>query len=328
MKTQNERGSTAEETTMQAIRIHAYGGSDVLVNETIPRPTVAPDEVLIRVHAVAVNPLDWLVREGYLKDVLGHTLPLVPGWELSGVVAATGDTISGFQVGDAVYTRPDFSRDGGYAEYVAVKAAEIALKPTSLDHVQAAAIPLVGLTAWQALFDTAHLSAGQTVLIHGAAGGVGTVAVQLAKWKGARVIGTASAANAGFLHDLGVDDVVDYTTARFEDVAHDVDMVLDTRGGETQERSWQVLKPGGWLVSVVSSPSAEAAEAAGVQAVYLADQADAATLAQLAALIDAGTLRPVIAAVFPLAEARQAHTLSQAGHARGKIILRVVEEQG
>lgn len=222
---------------MQAIRIHAYGGPEMLVSEEIPRPIVTSDEVLIRVHAVGVNPLDWLVRKGYLKDVLGHTLPLVPGWELSGVIAEIGDTVTAFQVGDAVYTRPDFSRDGGYAEYIAVRASEIARKPASLDHIQAAAIPLVGLTAWQALFDTAHLAAGQTVLIHAAAGGVGTIAAQLAKWKGARVIGTASARNAEFLRDLGVDTVIDYTTTRFEDVAHDVDMVLDSVGGETQERS-------------------------------------------------------------------------------------------
>ncbi len=310
---------------MQAIRIHAYGGPEMLVNEEIPRPTITSDEVLIRVHAVAVNPLDVAVREGYLKDVFRHALPLVPGWELSGVIAEVGDAVTGFHIDDAVYTRPDFSRDGGYAEYIAVRASEIAHKPTSLDHVQAAAIPLVGLTAWQALFDTAHLVAGQTALIHAAAGGVGTIAVQLAKWKGAHVIGTASAGNAEFLRNLGVGTVIDYTTTRFEDVAHDVDMVLDAVGGETQERSWAVLKPGGWLVSLVSPPSSETATARGVQATYLSDHASAEQLTQLALLLDAGVLRPEVAAVLPLTEARRAQELSKSGHTRGKIILQVTE---
>ena len=212
------------------------------------------------------------------------------------------------------------------AEYTIALHAELAPKPRSLDYVQAAGVPLVGLTAWQALFDHAGLSAGQSVLIHGAAGGVGSMAVQLARWAGAHVIGTASARNHDFLRELGANEVIDYTSTRFENVLRDVDIVLDTIGGDTMERSWGVLKKGGLLVSVFSPPAQEQAEAHGVRAVFFVVRPNRAELIQIAKLIDAGQLRPVIESVLPLSEARQAFERGLSGHTRGKIILLVADE--
>jgi NADPH:quinone reductase-like Zn-dependent oxidoreductase len=237
--------------TMKAVRIHTYGGPEVLRYEDVPRPAPAAGEVLIKIHAAAVNPVDWKVRAGHLKDMLKYHMPLIPGWDAAGVIEDVGAGVARLKRGDEVYTRPDITRDGTYAEYIAVREREVALKPKSLDHVHAAAIPLAALTAWQALFDAGGLSAGQRVLIHAAAGGVGSFAVQLAKWKGAYVIGTASAHNHEFLCGLGADETIDYNTRRFEDEVHDVDMVLDAMAGETQKRSWKTLKPGGILVSIL-----------------------------------------------------------------------------
>ncbi|HEX2971235.1 MAG TPA: NADP-dependent oxidoreductase [Tepidisphaeraceae bacterium] len=241
---------------MKAVRIHRYGGPEVLICENAPIPSISDDEALVRVHAAGVNPVDWKIREGYLQSMLTYSFPLVIGWDLSGVVDRVGSRVTHLKPGDAVYSRPDIARDGAYAQYIAVRASELAHKPASLDDVHAAAVPLAALTAWQSLFDAASLSPGQTVLIHAAAGGVGSFAVQLAKWKGARVIGTASARNAEFLHNLGADQVIDYTIEHFDAVLHDVDVVFDTIGNETQRRSWRVLKPGGVLVSIISPPTA------------------------------------------------------------------------
>lgn len=309
--------------TMKAVRFHSYGHPGVLVLEEVPRPTAGSDEVLVRVHAAGVNPLDWKVRAGYVKDWLPHRLPLIPGWDVSGVVEAVGAEVTAFKIGDAVYGMLDFRRNGAYAEYVAAGTRNLAVKPTSLDHVQAAAVPLAALTAWQALFDSASLSAGQTVLIHGAAGGVGHFAVQFAKWKGAKVIGTASAGNGSFLRELGADKVIDYGTTRFEAAVGDVDVVLDTIGGETQQRSWKVLKKGGILVATLGISSPEAPGEHGVRGAGVMVHPDTAQLARIAALIDSGDLKPVITAVLPLTEAARAHELSQTGHGRGKIVLKV-----
>jgi len=308
---------------MKAVRIHNYGGPEVLRFEDAPRPQPGAGEVLVRIHAAAVNPVDWKVRAGRLKERIQYPLPLIPGWDFSGVVEATGPGVTRLKKGDEVYARPDIARNGAYAEYIVAKESEVALKPKSVDHVQAAAIPLAALTAWQALFDTAGLSAGQKVLIHGAAGGVGSFAVQLAKWKGAHVIGTASGRNHSFLRDLGVDEPIDYEKTRFEDVVHDVDVVLDTIGGDTQKRSWKVLKKGGILVSIVSPPSAEEAAKHGVRSGYVFVQPSASQLAEIAKLVDSGKLKPVVEAVLPLAEARRAQEMNETGHTRGKIVLKV-----
>ena len=322
-------------TPMKAVRIHEYGGPDVLTYEDAPRPEPKDDEVSIRVYAAGVNPADRQIRSGR-SFVEEEPFSLILGLDVSGVVTAVGSTAPHFNVGDAVYGMLPIRKGGGYAEYVASPATGVAHRPRSLDHVQAAAMPVVSLTAWQALFDTAGLSAGQTVLIHAAAGGVGHIAVQLAKWKGARVIGTTSARSEDFLRKLGCDEIVDYTTTRFEDVARDVDVVLDiiprdvsvaanALAEETLERSWSVLKKNGVLVSICAKPSSEAAAARGVRGKYVLAQPNAAHLGEIAKVTDAGHVKPTIAAVLPLNEARRAHELSQEGRTRGKIVLRLVE---
>ncbi|MFB2921332.1 NADP-dependent oxidoreductase [Aerosakkonema funiforme] len=311
--------------TMKAVRIHTYGGLDVLSYEDAPRPQIAEDEILVRVCAAGVNPVDWKIREGYLAGMLNHSLPLILGWDVSGKVVEVGAAVSEFKVGDAVYARPDINRDGAYAEFIAIKAAEVAFKPSSLNHVQAAAVPLAGLTAWKSLFDAANLQAGQRVLIHAASGGVGSYAVQLAGWKGADAIGTASARNLDFLRELGVKEAIDYQAVRFEEVVRDVDVVFDTIGGDVQERSWQVLKPGGVLVSVITPPPAEMAAQYNCRGEYVFIQPDAAQLTEIAQLIDAGYVKPIVETTLPLADVRQAHQLSQSHRARGKIVLQVLD---
>jgi NADPH:quinone reductase-like Zn-dependent oxidoreductase len=265
------------------------------------------------------------VREGHVKDVFPHSFPFVPGWDASGVVEEVGAGVTRFKPANEVYSVPDPLRDGAYAEYIAVRESEVALKPKSLHHVHAAAVPLAALTAWQTLCDTAKLEPGQRVLVHAAAGGVGHFAVQLAKWKGAHVIATASAKNHELLRELGADETIDYTSQRFEEVARNVDVVLDPIGGDTQERSWQVLKKGGALLSIVQPPSAEKAKELGVRAAFVASHPNGAQLAKIAELIDSGDLKPIVNRVLPLPEARRAHELSQSGHTHGKIVLRVKE---
>lgn len=309
--------------TMQAIRFHSYGDSEVLVLEEMPRPQAGAGEVLIRVHAAGVNPLDWKVRAGHVRAWLKHRLPLIPGWDVSGVVEAIAPDVSAFKIGDEVYGMLNVTRNGAYAEYVTAKTYNLAFKPNSIDHIQAGAVPLASLTAWQSLFDLAGLKSGQTVLIHGAAGGVGHFAVQFAKWKEAKVIGTASASNEDFLRELGADEVIDYSTTKFEEAVHDVDVVLDTIGGDTQQRSWKVLKKGGILVATLGISSPEAARQHGVRGEGVMVRPDATQLTQIAALIDAGNLKPAVTTVLPLAEAPRAHELSQAGHVKGKIVLQV-----
>ena len=309
--------------TMKAVRIHAYGGPEVLVYEDAPRPTPGAGELRAQVYAAGVNPADWKVREGYFKDFLRHSLPLILGWDFSGVVETAGPGITNFKKGDEVYGRPDIARDGAYAEYIAVKESEVALKPKSIDQVHAAAIPAGALTAWQALFEAAQLKPGQSVLIHGAAGGVGSFAVQLAKWKGAHVIGTASGRNQDFIRGLGADGAINYEKTRFEDLVRNVDVVFDTLGGEIQKRSWKVLKKGGVLVSIIDQPSAEEAAAHGVRQAYVVAKPNATQLAEIAKLVDSGKLRPIVETVLPLSEARRAHELIQTGHTRGKIVLKV-----
>jgi NADPH:quinone reductase-like Zn-dependent oxidoreductase len=315
----------AKSQTMKAIRIHNYGGPEVLKYEDAPRPRPQADEVVVRVHAAGVNPIDWRVREGQMKDFWPHQFPLILGWDLSGVVEEVGPRVSQFKKGDAVFGLPDPTRSGAYADYVVVRESELARKPNSLHHIRAAAVPLAGLTAWQALFDTAQLQPGQRVLIHAGSGGVGHFAVQLAKWKGAYVFATASTKNQDLLRELGVDEPIDYTQQRFEDIARKIDIVLDTLGGETQDRSWSVLKKGANLVSLVQPPSEEKAKELGVRAAMLGAQPNGAQLAEIAKIIDSGKLAPVIDRILPLSEVRRAHELSQSGHTHGKIVLRVID---
>src|SRR5258707_2156176 len=317
---------TEKKGTMKAIRIHNYGGPEVLKYEDAPRPQPQAGEVLIRVHAAGVNPIDWKVREGHMKDFWPHKFPLILGWDLSGVVEELGKGASRFKIGDEVYSVPDPTRNGAYADYIVVRESELALKPNSLHHVHAAAAPLAALTAWQSLFDTAQLQPGQRVLIHAGSGGVGHLAVQLTKWKGAYVFATASTKNQDLLRELGVDKAIDYTQQRFEDVARNIDIVLDTIGGETQESSWSDLEKDGVLVSLVQPPSEEKAQELGVRAAFVAGHPSGAQLAEIAKMIDSGKLAPVINRILPLSEVRRAHELSQSGHVRGKIILRVKDQ--
>ncbi len=307
--------------TMKAVQIHTYGGPEVLSYDDVHRPRPGKGEILVRVCAAGVNPIDWKVRQGYFKNMVNYKLPLILGWDFSGVVHADGYMDSRFKIGDKVYGRADITRNGTYAEYLVVRESEIAFKPKSINHIHAAAIPIAGLTAWQSLFDIAALSAGQKVLIHAAAGGVGSFAVQLAKWNHAYVIGTASNLNKDFVLALGADEVIDYQATRFEDVVSDVDVVLDTVGGDTQKRSWKVLRKNGILVSIVSSPAVEDAVEYGMRRAYVRGQANPAQLHELAKLVDEGKIRPVVEIVLPLSEARRAHQLIEAGHVRGKIVL-------
>jgi len=314
---------------MKAIRIATFGGPDVMKYEDAPIPEPGPGEALVRVYAAGVNPIDWKTCEGRLEGRVHHRLPLVPGWDVAGQIERLGPGTSGFAPNESVFGRSDMSRDGSYAEMVVVRTDELARPPVTLRFAEAAAVPLAALTAWQALFDapapysSLELQAGQTLLLHGAAGGVGTFALQLAKWRGARVIATASRRNVAFLEELGADRVIDYENERFEDHVDEVDAVLDTVGGETLARSWGVLRRGGILASTTMPLAEEEARAHGARTAYVLVQPNPRQLEVIARLIDARVIRPIVSQVFPLQEARRAHELSRHGHVRGKIVLEV-----
>lgn len=312
---------------MKAIRIHGRGGPHQLFYEEAPQPHPGAGEVLVRVYATGViaTELTWVPT---YQTQIGSTRSLpIPGHDLSGVVEEVGLGVTILAKGSEVYALTAFDRDGAEAEYTIALPSELATKPRTLNHVQAAAVPLAALTAWQALFEHVNLTEGQSVLIHGAAGGVGVFAVQLARWAGAHVIATAAAHNRDFLLELGANEIIDYTTTRFEEVVHDVDLVFDLVGGDTLQRSWQVVKRGRTLVSVVSpQPSFEEAKAYDVRPVWFVVQPNREQLNQIAALIDASQIRPIIETVLPLSQARQAYEQGAHGHTRGKIVLRVVDE--
>ncbi|MEO8414067.1 MAG: NADP-dependent oxidoreductase [Ginsengibacter sp.] len=309
---------------MKAIQIHEFGGPEVLKYEDAPVPIPAPDELLIKVHASGVNPIDWKIRKGPRNEKFPVKFPLIPGWDVSGEIEEVGSDIVNFRKGDEVYSRPDPTRNGCYAEYVVVKANLVGLKPKSIDHEHAAAVPLAGLTAWQALFDHGHLATGQKVLIHAASGGVGSYAVQFAKWKGAYVIGTASERNIDFVKQLGADEVIDYKKEKFEDKVKDVDLVIDLIGGYTQKNSLRVIKNGGRLITTVKPDNQEAAKEKNIHVEGFMAMSDPEELEQIAALIDGGKIKPVVSVILPLEKAAEAQKLSEEGHARGKIVLAVI----
>jgi len=313
---------------MKAIRIHAYGDASVLAYEDAPPPTPADKEVLVRVHAAGVNPIDWKIRSGALKDWIPRSFPFVPGIDFSGVVEQRGSQVRGLEQGSEVFGEANvMGQHGSYAEFLVVPAENVALKPRSIDHIQAAALPVAATTAWQALFGdgSINLQPGQTILIHGGAGGVGSTAIQLAKWRGAEVIATASGANQDYLRQLGADRAIDYTKGPFERDVRPVDAVLDTVGGATQARSWAVLKRGGTLASILGEPSQEEAAAHGARGVQVQGSLGLSALGRIAELVDMGVLKPQVSEVLPLAETRKAHQLSETGHVRGKIVLRVID---
>lgn len=307
--------------TMNAVVVHQYGGPDVLSYEEVPKPALGEGDVLIRVEAAGVNPGEAKIRQGDFAEY--HTLPFILGYDIAGTIAEVARGVTDAQVGDAVYTNCDSTRSGGNAEFVAVRAAEVAPRPRTLSAVEAASVPLSGLTAWQALADVAHLAPGQTVLIHGAGGAVGAFAVQFAKVMGATVYATASGDDKDYVRSLGADTVIDYKTQKFEDIAPGMDVVLDTQGGDTQKRSWGTLKPGGLLISFSAPPDAEVAQAHGVRAHMMGVEPNAAQLGQIAGLIDEGRVKTRVGLVLPLSEARQAHERLAQGGTHGKIVLTV-----
>jgi NADPH:quinone reductase-like Zn-dependent oxidoreductase len=315
--------TTASAPTTSAVRIHEFGGPEVLRVEQVPRPVPGPGELLVRVHAAAINPVDTQARAHGDRSVAHVRLPYTPGFDLSGVVAEVGAGVTRFAAGDEVFALLDLRRGGAYAEYAIVKQTEAAAKPARASHVEAASLPLVALTAWQALFDTADLQPGQTVLIHAGAGGVGSIAIQLAKWRGARVIATASERNHDFLRSLGADVVIDYTTQRFEEIARGVDVVLDPIGGDTQVRSLATLRDGGILVGLLGLTPAGRSPERDVRATAILVRPDSEQLARIAELIDAQELRPIVTHRMALDQVADAHRQSESGRTRGKIVLEV-----
>ncbi len=307
--------------TMKAVRIHAFGGRDTLAYEDAPRPSARPGEMVVRVRAAGVNPVDWKIRSG-MFPFPKEMLPMVLGYDVSGVVESAAPDVTAFKPGDEIFAYMPLQRGGGYAQFAIVKPEEAAPKPKGASFEQAGATPLAALTAWQALFDTAGLTQGQSVLIHAGAGGVGHFAVQLAKAKGAKVYATASGANQAFLKELGADVCIDYKAQKFEDIATGMDVVFDMIGGETQERSYACLKPGGFLVSIVQPPSPEKLKERGLRGGAILVKPSGAQLAQIGAMIDAGALKPHVSDALPLKDAAKAHELSEAGRTRGKIVLK------
>ena len=303
---------------MSALRLHEPGGVAGLVLEQLETPRPGPAEALVRVHAAAItrNELDWPVAR----------LPATPSYEFAGVVAAVGPGVDEVTIGESVYALGDFGRDGGAADYAIIRADLLAPKPRLLGYVESAALPLAALSAWQALFDHGNLSEGERVLIHGAAGGVGGFAVQLAHGRGAYVIGTASGGNVATAYSLGADQVVDHTSTRFEDVVEEVDLVFDTVGGERLKRSPAVVRRNGRLVSLVAEPPQERAAARGIAALYFVVEPNREQLVELARLVDGGGLQVTIDQVFALADARAAFDRSVGEHNGGKIVLRVTHE--
>ncbi|WEO93827.1 NADP-dependent oxidoreductase [Streptomyces sp. FXJ1.172] len=308
--------------TMRAISQDVLGGPEVLKEVRVERPEPGPNQVLVRVRAAGVNPTDWKHRSGGL--FLGEP-PFVLGWDVSGEVAATGIGVAAFKPGDEVFGMLPYPYGAGsHAEYVLAPVRALTHKPASVDHVQAGALPLVSLTAWQALTEHADVRPGQRVLIHAAAGGVGHVAVQIAKARGAYVIGTASAGKHGFLREIGVDEPVDYRTTDVTEAVRDVDVVLDTLGGDTSVDSLKVLRPGGVVVSILPVGSGEfydEAERLGVRAVRMLVDADRAGMEAIAELARSGKLKATIAGTFPLADAAKAHALGETGRTTGKLVL-------
>lgn len=328
------------QATMWAIQVHEYGAPDVLRLEQIPRLEPGPDDVLVRVHAAGVLPMETAVRQGLFTSFMKGALPYTPGTAFAGVVEAAGANVTAFKVGDAICGR---GPNGTYAEYTVVNTnpppitpeielsryssliIPLAHKPESISFDEAAALSGGATTAWTSVIEDGQLQPGQRALIHGAAGGVGLFAVQFARWKGAPVIATASAANLDFVRSLGAEVVIDYRSTAFEDVVHDVDFVLDTMGGDVMLRSMRVVKPGGTLISVYGDPPADLAAQLGIRASHNIAIPNSNHLRQIVELIDGGHAKPYLRQIFPLCDAPLAHALSESGHGRGRIVLHIAD---
>jgi NADPH:quinone reductase-like Zn-dependent oxidoreductase len=307
-------------TKMTAVRIHEFGGADVLRLDEVSRPEPKAGELLVKIEAASVNPVDIKIRSGKFPGVKSAQLPVTLGRDLCGSVEARGSASETFEIGDCIYAMVDWDR-GTYADYAIVRTTEAAHKPENIDYTRAAATPLAAITAWQGLFDQGGLQKEQCVLIHGGAGGVGHFAIQLAKAKGAFVIATVSGKDVAFARKLGADSVIDYKSERFEDSARNVDLVYDLIGGETQARSFHVLREGGTLVSTVAEPHKERAAAHRIRALRYMATPNGAQLAEIAALIDGGKVMPSVQRVFALRNAAEAHDVLERGHVQGKIVL-------
>lgn len=308
---------------MRAVRIAEYGGPDKMRLENIPVPALERGEVLVRVSAASINPIDWKLREGLAKSWWPLQFPAILGRDIAGIVVAVGTEAGPWHCGDEVVANLNATRQGGYAEYVPVRIEDLARKPANLTWREAAAYPLVALTAWQAVVEAGKVQRGERVLVHGGAGGVGAMAVQIAKLRGAHVITTASARNHEYVKSIGADEAIDYRTTLFETAVHDVDLVVDTVGGDTLKRSPAVLKRGGRLVSIAGRLPQEACDAAQIVCASERLNAGTDTLEQISALFEQGRLRINIDATFPLDKAAEAQELNRAGHTRGKIVLDV-----
>lgn len=304
---------------MKAIRIHEYGDADTLRLEEVPRLSISDDQILVRVHDAGVNPIDWKIRQGYRKQVVPVSFPLTIGQDFAGEITERGNAAKRFRNGDRVF---GFAQ-GAYAEYVAAPESTVAVIPDSMDYATAAALPTAGLTALQTIRDVVHVQSGMTILIQGAAGGVGSFASQIAKTFGAKITGTATGEDIQYLNSLGIHDVIDYAHDRFEDRVRDVDAVVDLVGGETLTRSYAVVKKGGILVTTVGQVDDAAATRAGIRATRMLVERNSADLAELASWVEKGTVKPRVAKTMPLADAKKAQELGESGGTHGKVILKV-----
>ncbi|EOV3183341.1 NADP-dependent oxidoreductase [Enterococcus faecalis] len=313
---------------MKAVVINQYGSKEVLEEAEVTLPELSEHQVLVKEYATSINPIDWKLREGYLKQMFDWSFPIILGWDVAGVITEVGSQVTDWQVGDKVFARPETTRFGTYAEVTIVDDHLLAKIPETISFEEAAAVPLAGLTAWQALFDHGHLKEGETVLIHAGAGGVGTYAIQLAKEAGAHVITTASAKNHALLKKIGADEVIDYHTTNFAEVLADVDLVFDTMGGEVQKNSFDVLKPNtGRLVSIVGIEDKQLAAKKNISAESIWLQPNGEQLQKIADLMAAGKVKSIIGEVFPFSRQGiyDAHALSETHHAVGKIVVQMAE---
>ena len=318
--------SLAHSETMKAIVAHEYGGPEVLKYEDAQRPEPKDDQILVRVIAAGVNPVDGMIVSGMFSKDKKLASPMIPGGDIAGIVEKTGGKITKFKSGDAIFAYLSLRNNGGYAEYAVANEKEAAIKPKSISFEQAAAVPIVALTAWQALVDSAKLGPGQSMLIHGGSGGVGMFAIQIAKERGAKVLATASTANQDFLKELGADVAIDYKTQKFEDVAKDVDVVLDSVGGDTLSRSYGVLKKGGFIATLVARLYQAELDKRGIRGESIDVRPNSEELAEIGRLIDAKKIRVIVSQTFPLADAMKAQQQAATGHTRGKLVLKIANE--
>ncbi|PJN62711.1 Zinc-type alcohol dehydrogenase-like protein [Paenibacillus sp. GM1FR] len=309
---------------MKAVVINQYGSKEELVEQEVNKPRAEANQVVVKLEATSINPIDWKLREGYLKEMYDWEFPIILGWDVAGVITEIGSNVRKWKVGDRVFSRPDTTRFGSYAEYTAVDEHLLAKLPDSISYEEAAAVPLAGLTAWQVLFTHGDLKEGETVLIHAGAGGVGMYAIQLAKHAGAHVITTASEKNHELLYSLGADQVIDYKKENFEEILKDIDLVFDTMGGEVAENSYKVLKPNtGRLITIVGEPNHDTAKSHNVLAKGIWLQPDGDQLQRMADLMEENKIKSIVGATFPFSRQGiyDAHALSETHHAVGKIVI-------